>query len=162
MNIRPAKSTDQAEWLRMRSSLWAGANDAHEKDISRYFSGESRDILAVFVLEREEGRLGGFIELNMRNYAEGSSAPQVPYLEAWYIDCDLRNSGLGRQLIERAEDWAKEQGCYELASDTELGNAESIAAHKALGFEETERIVCFLRKLGAPALLPPFGNEPDS
>ena len=70
--------------------------------------------------ERNNGRLGGFIKLNLENYAEGSESTQVPFIEGWYIDVDLRNKGYGRKLIEIAEDWARKNGFSELANDAEL------------------------------------------
>jgi aminoglycoside 6'-N-acetyltransferase I len=69
-------------------------------------------------------------------------------VEGWYVDGDLRGGGYGRQLIQAAERWAIEHGFDELASDAELGNMDSIAAHQAVGFEEVERLVCFIKKLG--------------
>lgn len=50
--------------------------------------------------------------------------------------------------MEQAEAWAVERGFFELASDTEINNEKGIAIHKRLGYQETERIVCFLKKLG--------------
>lgn len=131
----------------MRNSLWPDSLADHLHEVDRFFSNASRDIIAAFVLDRGADKLGGFIELNLRNYAEGSVAARVPYVEGWYVDADLRGKGHGKQLMAAAEKWAKQQGCIELASDAELENSASIAAHKALGFEETERIVCFLKKL---------------
>ena len=49
--------------------------------------------------------------------------------------------------MAHAERWARALGYSELASDAEIDNTVSIAAHRALGFEETDRIVCFLKKL---------------
>ncbi len=43
--------------------------------------------------------------------------------------------------------WAKERGLTELASDALLDNSVSHAAHKAIGFEETERVVYFRKRL---------------
>src|SRR5688572_4077484 len=51
-----------------------------------------------------------------------------------------------------AEEWARGQGCTELASDTWIDNEVSQRAHAALGFELVDRCVNY-RKLiaGAPA-----------
>jgi hypothetical protein len=38
-------------------------------------------------------------------------------------------------------------GHHEIASDTEVENADSLAAHQALGYEVVERVVCFRRSL---------------
>ena len=147
MDIRKVNVTDIDEWVRMRNSLWHSCIEEHLSDIEQYFLGNAVNITEMFVLERNNGKLGGFIELNIRNYAEGSKATTVPYVEGWYIDRDLRGKGYGKQLIEVAAKWAKENSFYELASDGELRNLDSIAAHKAFGFEEVARIVCFVKKL---------------
>ena len=131
----------------MRNSLWPSPLAEHVNDIERFFAGTAIDIVEVFVLERNDGNLGGFIEINVRNFAEGSRSAEVPYIEAWYIDADLRGRGYGRSLIEFAEKWSRLHGFEELASDTDLENENSIAAHKALGFVEVERVVCFIKKL---------------
>ena len=42
---------------------------------------------------------------------------------------------------------ARAEGQYEIARDAELENAQGIAAHLALGYEEVERVVCSRRSL---------------
>jgi aminoglycoside 6'-N-acetyltransferase I len=42
-------------------------------------------------------------------------------------------------LVEAAEKWASEQGCREMASDTNPDYPVSPAAHAALGYLEVER-----------------------
>ncbi|MHB8778501.1 MAG: GNAT family N-acetyltransferase, partial [Anaerolineales bacterium] len=46
-----------------------------------------------------------------------------------------------------AEDWARERGCTEMASDTWLDNEASIRAHLKLGYLEVERLVHFVKPL---------------
>jgi aminoglycoside 6'-N-acetyltransferase I len=58
-----------------------------------------------------------------------------------------RRQGIGRQLFEAAEGYARAQGLSEIASDALIDNETSIAAHKALGYREVERLVCFMRRL---------------
>ena len=48
--------------------------------------------------------------------------------------------------VTDAKAWAKEQGCTEFASDCELTNTVSQEFHKKLGFEEANRVVCFVKK----------------
>ena len=83
----------------------------------------------------------GFLELRLRNYAEGTDSLAVPYVEGWYVDPEYRLRGAGASLMRHAESWARQSGYSELASDTEIENMDSIAAHQALGFEVTDRIV---------------------
>ncbi|MEW7993700.1 MAG: GNAT family N-acetyltransferase [gamma proteobacterium symbiont of Clathrolucina costata] len=146
MAIREIKKSDLKQWSKMRTSLWPNTQDNHLSEINEYFSGESIDIDQVYVAVFDQQAVG-FIELNLRNFAEGSRHPLVPYVEAWYVEPEHRGMGYGKALMRQAEEWALAQGCTELASDTEITNHQSIAMHRYLGFEETERIVCFLKKL---------------
>ena len=145
--LRGVEPRDINEWVRMRSALWPDGVSDHRQETEAYFLERSSAIVQGFVLERTTGGLGGFIEINVRNYAEGASTDAVPYVEGWYVDPDLRGHGCGRRLIQAAEQWALAKGYQELASDAEIANAASIAAHQALGFQETDRIVCFVKPL---------------
>ncbi|EAR10198.1 GNAT family N-acetyltransferase [Reinekea blandensis] len=146
MNIRTMTLKDREVWAEMRSSLWPEFDEDHTPELDKYFAGQSRDVTEAFIAE-VDGQAAGFIELNIRNYAEGSHEPAVPYVEAWYVASEFRGQGLGKQLMARAEQWALERGYIELASDTDEWNAYSIEQHTKLGFKETGRVVCFLKTL---------------
>lgn len=105
------------------------------------------EIRTVFVVEMGNSRLGGLIELSIRDRVDGSSSPQVVYVDGWYIESDLRGLGIGRNLIKQAEAWARSHGLTELASAAGLQNENSIRAHNALGFRETFRTVHFLKSV---------------
>jgi aminoglycoside 6'-N-acetyltransferase I len=147
MNVSTMTASDAADWLTMRNELWPGELNEHRSAIDSFFVGHGPFIDEAYICRTGAGDPAGFIELRMRNYAEGSEATAVPYVEGWFVDNRFRRQGLGRRLMEQAEQWALAQGCYELASDTELDNQISIAAHTALGFSEVERAVCFLKQL---------------
>ncbi len=147
MKIRPVDPLDKAEWLRMRLSFWPESGQAkHEVEIDRFFSGTATPAI-ILVAERENGRLGGLLEAGTRPYAEGCSSSAVGYIEGWWVDQDLRRSGVGALLVSAAEAWARSLGLTEMASDTDLANNQSRAAHQALGYNETERVVCFWKQL---------------
>lgn len=146
MIIRKVNQNDISAWSEMRTDLWPETDDMHLSEINEYFARSSIDIAQVFIGEVELEPVG-FLELNIRNFAEGSRSPKIPYVEGWYIKPGHRSNGYGAQLMRHAEEWAVANGYSELASDTEVENERSIAMHKHLGFTETERIVCFLKKL---------------
>ena len=147
VKIRPVDVRDKAEWLRMRLSFWPELGPAkHEIEFDKFFSGTATPAITL-VAERENGRLGGLLEAGTRSYAEGCSSSPVGYIEGWWVDQDLRRSGVGALLISAAEAWARSLGLTEMASDTELANNQSQAAHQALGYNETERIIYFRKKL---------------
>ena len=77
-----------------------------------------------------------------------ASVKAVGYIEAIYVKPDHRTQGIARKLAEIAEQWAKERGCTEMASDTEIKNVDSQKFHKKIGFEHAETIVHFIKKVG--------------
>jgi aminoglycoside 6'-N-acetyltransferase I len=137
---------DRAQWLAMRNALWPGNAEEHAIAIDAFFAGRAAFLDAAFLCEDDVVPVG-FVELRIRSYAEDSDNTRVPYVEGWYVDPAYRRRNVGASLMARAEQWALELGFEELASDCEIDNATSIAAHDALGFAETARIVCFLKRL---------------
>jgi aminoglycoside 6'-N-acetyltransferase I len=145
VTIREIVEGDRLEWVRLRDALWPGSFSDHEAETRRYFEA-APDTLVVFVAEAE-GRLVGFLELDYRKYAPGCASSPVPFIEGWYVEPALQKRGIGRALVEAAEARARAEGHVEIASDAELENTGSLAAHRALGYEEIERVVCFRRLL---------------
>jgi len=143
MFVRPVESGDRDAWLRMREALWPSTH--HAAEIDRYFAGQIREPLEVLIAFDED--VVGFVELSIRTYAEGCETDRVAFVEGWYVDAESRGSGVGAALIRAAEAWARSQGCAELASDTEVDNIASAAAHLAAGFEEAAVMRCFRKSL---------------
>jgi aminoglycoside 6'-N-acetyltransferase I len=144
MTVRPVEPRDRQNWLRMRSALWPD-EDGLEAGIEAYFGTPDPAVVTLIAFDDEQAL--GFAEVGPRAYAEGCETSPVAFLEGWYVEPEAQRKGVGRALIAAAEAWARDQGFKEFGSDTWLHNAAGIEAHRALGFEETERLVCFLKRL---------------
>ncbi len=149
MLVRPINHSDSAAWERMRQALWPAPAGEHAGEIRRFFNGDRRNPAEVLIAIDESGRAVAFAELSVRPYAEGCYSGKVAYLEGWYVERPARGKGIGSALVKAAEEWARAAGCTELASDTAIGNAASVSAHEALGFEQVSRIICFRKALYA-------------
>lgn len=148
MIVRPVQSSDAAEWLRMRMALWPDSTPEKEAgEITHFLTVPPRELLptlhAAFVCQRPEGGLCGLAEVSIHQEAPGCTTNRIGYLEAWYVDPDVRGQQIGRALVEAAEAWARSQGCHEMASDTDPSYPVSPVAHAALGYQEVAR---FFRK----------------
>ncbi len=143
--IRRAMPEDKPQWIRMRQGLWPDAP-------LQYLNFDLDELLAdgdaaIFVASDADGKLVAFIEAGLRGYGEGCETSPVGYIEAWYVDMDVRGQKLGRELVHAAEQWAREKGMTEMASDTWLENEVSIQAHLRMGYAEAERLVHFVKRL---------------
>ena len=145
--IRPVKLSDRESWERMRNALWPSPAREHFGEIARYFGGQVRESLEVFLAFDDQGTAVGLIELSIRAYAEGCTTDRVAFVEGWYVDPNVRGKGVGAALMEAGEAWARSQGCTELGSDAEVDNISSAAAHMAVGFAETVVVRCFKKSL---------------
>lgn len=145
--IRPVDASSAAAWERMRRELWPAGADDHLEEIKRFLSGRSGRDEEVLMAFTPEGSAVGFIELSVRPYAEGCRTENVAYIEGIFVDAAVRGTGVGAALVQAAEEWGRAHGCREIASDTEIENESSIATHKAFGFAETARMVCFKKDL---------------
>jgi aminoglycoside 6'-N-acetyltransferase I len=107
----------------------------------------ARSDAAVFVAQRADGSICGFVEAGSRPYADGCATGPVGYIEAWYVDPDVRRVGCGRALLDAAERWARARGYQEMASDALLDNTISHRAHERAGYVEVERAVRYRKSL---------------
>lgn len=102
------------------------------------------------------------LEASIRHeYVNGTETSPVAYLEGIYVCPEFRRLGVATNLIRQAEHWATQFACTEFASDTAVDNFACTefasdtavdnlvgqAMHKALGFQETERVIYFSKKI---------------
>jgi aminoglycoside 6'-N-acetyltransferase I len=147
VRVRRLLRTDTNEHLRMRIGLWP---DEDPDDLRHSIEPLLTDPNQVaFVAERPDGSGGlcGMVEASVRPFANGVDEQPCAFVEGWWVDPDVRRTGVGRALIAAVEDWARQRGFHELGSDALLDNLLSHAAHRALGFEERERTVNFRKFL---------------
>ena len=135
------------EWVELRLELWPHNSSA---DLER----EARALLdkepatAAFILRDDAGAPIAMAEATLRReYVNGCSTSPVAFLEGIYVRPAWRRQGTARLLCRTVEAWGKELGCREFASDAMIDNEASHQMHKALGFEERERVVCYCKPL---------------
>ena len=140
--IRLAEAPDKAAWLAMRQSLWPkepGLADELDKLLER------EDFMVWLALDGSTPI--GFAEASIRAFANGCDTQPVAFLEGIWVDDAHRRQGVGRALVATVEAWAKTRGLSELGSDTWLDDLRSQEVHGHWGFQETERVVYFRKKL---------------
>ena len=147
--VRQATAADASAWARLRLGLWPDADDPLEELAASLADASG----AVFLACLADGEAVGFAEVRLRHdYVNGTGSSPVGFLEGWYVQPQWQGHAVGRALLAAVQVWARGAGCSELASDSRLDDVQAQAAHRACGFEETERVVYFRMPLDVPAL----------
>ena len=125
--------------------MWGGHS---EEELAEEFSEILSGGKAQFFLKYEGDEAVGFAQCQLRyDYVEGTETSPVGYLEGIFVKEGCRRKGYAKEMLAACEAWAREMGCREFASDCELDNGESERFHRAVGFSEANRIICFAKKI---------------
>jgi aminoglycoside 6'-N-acetyltransferase I len=150
-STRIAEARDRLRLAEMRHALWPdGSIEEHAQELEPILAGAWPGVypFAIFVAETEENGIVGFAEVTLRSYADGCDPSRpVGYLEGWYVAAASRRRGIGTALLRAAEEWARDQGCTEMASDTWIDSEVSQQAHESSGFEVVDRVVTYRKTL---------------
>ena len=146
--IELCTSANQSDWIALREALWPQCpREEHEVETSAIIAAPAGFV--AFIAYEAPGKPVGLVEAAMRSdYVNGTGSSPVAFLEGIYVAPGSRRKGIARSLAAAVEHWAVQAGCEEFASDAELHNTESHAMHRALGFEETERVIFFRKVIG--------------
>jgi aminoglycoside 6'-N-acetyltransferase I len=145
MDIRKAEIRDLAAISELACQLWPNHSvEAMQAEMAEILTKPD----GAFYLALAGETAVGFAQCQLRrDYVEGTDGSPVGYLEGIYVAEGCRKQGIARELLKACENWAKEMGCVEFASDCELTNTESLKFHLNVGFAEANRIICFVKKL---------------
>ena len=143
--IKRAEKEDAGALAALAAQMWTD----HGPD---ELAAEFRELIpneeAACFLKFVDGRPVAFAQCQLRHdYVEGTDSSPVGYLEGIFVAEAYRKKGYAAELLASCEQWAKEKGCTEFASDCELDNEDSRRFHLAAGFEEANRIICFKKSL---------------
>jgi aminoglycoside 6'-N-acetyltransferase I len=151
LRIRLAQRLDMDELARMMASLWPDASkDELRLELTNALNQEPARTLpcTMLVAQGDDESLIGFLEVGLRSHADGCDTAQaVGFVEGWFVRDGFRGRGVGAELMRAAEEWARAQGCIEMASDALIDNDGSLKAHEALGFAVVDRCVHFKKGL---------------
>lgn len=149
-SIRRATEQDANTIAKLAIQMW----ESHSiEELAQDFSEEINQNSSAIFLAFVDNLAVGFAQCGLRqDYVEGTESSPVGYLEGILVEEPYRKKGLASELLRVCEQWAREQGCTEFASDCELVNEDSLKFHLLMGFEEANRIICFTKKIVEPVI----------
>jgi aminoglycoside 6'-N-acetyltransferase I len=132
------------------ASLWPESSaEEHSHEALPILDGTAPGTLPVVIFVAEfDSEIAGFIEVGLRSHADGcDNLHPVGFLEGWFVVDEYRKQGVGAALLAAAENWARAQGCVEMASDTWIDSEQSQRVHESLKFEVVDRCVHYRKAL---------------
>jgi aminoglycoside 6'-N-acetyltransferase I len=145
MTIEALSTTNLKVFIELVLELWNDCDFDEELENYQTLIGSDTEIC---YLAKIQGQYIAFIHLSTRHdYVEGADELPIAYVEGMYVEPNFQKQGIAKKLMRAAEDWAKQKGYKQIASDTSITNVASIEFHKKIGFTEVERIVCFIKDL---------------
>ena len=145
MDYHAATQNDAQAVAGLAQKLWPGHSISELKEEFAFLLAGQE---VVLVLALDGGSPIGFAQCQLRHdYVEGTSGGPVAYLEGIFVERAYRGLGVARELLRRCEAWGRAQGCREMASDCTLDNTASEQFHRHTGFEEANRLICFVKPL---------------
>ena len=129
MIVRPATAADHPGWSAMRRRLWPDCEPAELE----------REPPLIGLVAEADGRLVGFAEASVRDYAEGAPAGPAAYLEGIWVEPAWRRRGVARALIAYTEAEARRRGRDRLRIQVRIPLIDNQLLFKSCGFVEVSR-----------------------
>jgi len=143
VSIRPARLSDADDIARLTTELGydiAGSDVAPR--LSRFL--ESAD--HHFLIAEIDGHPVGWLHATLAEYVEAGRFVVVAGL---VVDSRHRRKRVGSALMERAEQWAVNQGCSMLRLWSSSGRAHAHRFYEHLGFTHIKTQFSFVKSLGS-------------
>jgi aminoglycoside 6'-N-acetyltransferase I len=147
--IAAVNPEDFEDWFNLALALWPEEEETDRQELRHTLTEIlNADHQTGWIVRDASGAAIAFMNLSLRqDYVPGATKRPVAFVEGIYVHAPYRHQGVGTALIHWAEAWARQQGCAELASDALIENQGSYQFHTQVGFEEVERVVCFIKPL---------------
>jgi GNAT superfamily N-acetyltransferase len=131
--IRAARPQDYPRMAELSRQL--GYESSAQQIAARMSNIEGSSEHAVFVAQSPEGRILGWIGLCILHMVEADARAEVSGL---VVDENTRSKGIGRRLLERGEQWAREKGCRQIGLRTNVIRERAHAFYERQGYQHTK------------------------
>lgn len=92
---------------------------------------------AIFIAKNNE-KIIGYVYVQITSVDDGPMKNKEALIDGLYIEEDYRTQGISKILMNKAEEWAKENGVKYLYVNVLEGNSRAVNLYKKLNFNSFE------------------------
>jgi GNAT superfamily N-acetyltransferase len=140
--VRPAQFSDALAVARLSGQL--GYPATTQEIETRLCAVEGNLEHAIFVAEGVGGDVVGWVHIFLLRSLETGTRAEVGGL---VVDEAHRSQGAGRQLLERAEEWARGSGCRSIGLRSNVIRERAHAFYERLGYRVIKTQKAFRKEL---------------
>lgn len=142
MRVRPATMADAPAISQLTAEL-GYAMDA-EASRAALTTMLAHPVYAVLVVESDSTHLAGWVAVENRLSLESGAFAEITGL---VVGSAFRKRGVGKQLLQSAEQWALRQGFQSLRVRSSISRQESHPFYESLGFVRNKTQHVYLKSL---------------
>jgi GNAT superfamily N-acetyltransferase len=142
VTIRPPQPRDYARMAELAGQL--GYASSAEVIARRLAEIENSPEQAIFVAELPGGEIAGWIGVFVYRCVEADARAEISGL---IVDERARSLGIGRRLLERAEEWARQRGCTAMGLRSNVIREQAHRFYERLGYRVNKTQKSFRKHL---------------
>jgi GNAT superfamily N-acetyltransferase len=131
--IRDARKEDYAQMAELAQQL--GYASTADDIAARIAPTQGSPEYGVFVAESADGKIAGWIAMFVYRCVEADARVEVSGL---VVDSRVRSRGIGKRLLERAEQWAREKRCRTIGLRTNVVRERAHTFYERQGYKHTK------------------------
>jgi GNAT superfamily N-acetyltransferase len=106
-----------------------------ENEALVHFGNMMSDENRLLIVVEDSNRIAGYLAASTRTMPPVFERQRIGLISELCVSPTMRRHGIGRSLFEHARDWFLQNGIKRIEVRTLIGNQESTAFWKNLGFE---------------------------
>jgi len=142
IQFRNIKKQDIETMVQMSAEV--GYEVRYENFSERINEFLKNDSLSIIVATNEKDKIAGWIQLEISNFIFSNKTCNILGI---FVDKNYRGNQIGRKLIEKAEEWAREKGCFVFRACSDITKIDSHAFFTHMGFNPIKTEQIFSRRI---------------
>lgn len=134
ITISEATISDFSELISLYKQLWEKWELFDEEKLKEIYETDINTSRRIYLIARNERNIVGVCTLVVK---DNLHYLKVAVIDELIVDINSRNQGIGKMLLDRAVDLAREKQCYKVELHSNIKRTDAHRFYESNGFEKT-------------------------